>query len=166
MTTKSLAEPIRDDPILDDFDDSHSQRSQRFQRFPLAMIWTILIPIGNADSYSWRSSMILDDSDPSRRFLAVRTIRDNPKIVTAVQRLFASHSSPIRLPSSSPLFGIDKFFFFFFSLYVYLFRIKDWWEDKDWNQRYVFLWVLLLCSVLVCWLIKQFLFVVVRLCIN
>ena len=120
MTTKSLAEPIRDDPILDDFDDSHSQRSQRFQRFPLAMIWTILIPIGNADSYSWRSSMILDDSDPSRRFLAIWTIRDNPKIVTVIQRLFTSHSSPIHLPSSSPLFGISKFFFFFFFTFMFI----------------------------------------------
>ena len=125
MTTKSLVEPIRnairddpniepirDDPILDDFDDSHSRRSQRF---PLETIWTIPIPIGDTDSYSWRSSTILDNSDPSRRFLAVRTIHDDPKIVTAVQRLFASHSSLIRFPSPSPLFGIGKILFFFFT---------------------------------------------------
>ena len=103
--------PIHDD--LNDFNDSHWRHSGRFW-FPLATIWTIPIPIGDADSYSWQSSTILDDSDPSRRFLGVRTIRDDPKIVTAVQRLFASHSSPICLPSPSPLFGIGKFLFFFF----------------------------------------------------
>ena len=58
--------PIHDD--LNNFDDSHWRRSGRF-RFPLATIWTILIPIGDN----------LDDSNSHSRhwFLFVMILNDS-----------------------------------------------------------------------------------------
>ena len=145
--------PIHND--LNDFNDSHWRWSGRFW-FPLAT----LIPI--CDDPQW--------------FLTIRTLHDDswqfgPFVTIPKSSPSSNDSSPPtarRFTSLRRRLCLESVssFFFFFHFYVYLFRIKDWWEDKDWNQRYVFLWVLLLCSVLVCWLIKQFLFVVVGLCIN
>ncbi|KAK9995414.1 hypothetical protein SO802_020100 [Lithocarpus litseifolius] len=104
------AEPICDG--LDDFDDSHSRRCQRF-RSHWRRSSTIPIPIRDADSHPRRSSTIPDDSDPSRRFLAVRTIRDDLEVVATdldhsrrsqSRRRFDSFA--VASPLLSPLFGI------------------------------------------------------------
>ena len=109
--------PIGDDlnnpiPIGDDLahSDSHWRRSS-----------TILIPIRDTDSHSRRLSTIpirtLHDNswrfEPFTRISKssppIRTIRDDPEVVTAIQRPSASHRSPIRLirqclPLLLPLF--------------------------------------------------------------
>nr|POE92653.1 hypothetical protein CFP56_35196 [Quercus suber] len=94
--------------------------------------------LDDSNTHSRRSSAILDDSDPSRRFWAIRTIHDDPKVLTTIQQPFTSHSSPIRLPppttlrlpSMSPPFAMS----------FVRNRIKDWWEDKDYiKDLYVFL---------------------------